>query len=164
MASGNALPFFLFWLKWPEVGSESEPKNLYWSSWTISGLLSCIHRTVSSCWSSVSLASSSVIFELACANFSSAFQQWSHCMEALFSMPFWHHWSDCRGGHYTTQLSCLTQRMLHPLCGELCLATLFRRLFWPPWMVFLLSTTLMLLLHVTHTHCTFHILHDVSSW
>ena len=33
----------------------------------------------------MSLASSSVIFELACANFSSAFQQQSHSAEAFFS-------------------------------------------------------------------------------
>ena len=85
MASGNAWPFFLFWLDQPEVGSESEPKKPYWSSWTIGVLLSCICRTASSCWSSMSLASSSVISELACANFSSAFQRWSHSMEALFS-------------------------------------------------------------------------------
>ena len=47
--------------------------------------LSCICKTVSSCWSFVSLASSSAILELACANFSSAFQQRSHYTEALFS-------------------------------------------------------------------------------
>ena len=40
---------------------------------------------MSSCCSSVGLASSSVIFELACANFSSAFWRQSHSMEALFS-------------------------------------------------------------------------------
>ena len=85
MASGNAWPFFLFWLNQPEVGSESEPKNLYWSSWPIGVLLSCNHRTVSSCWSSASLVSSSVIFELACTNFLSAFWQWSHSVEGLFS-------------------------------------------------------------------------------
>ena len=85
MASGNAWPFFLFRLKQPEVGSESEPENPYGLSQTISILLSCIHRAVSSCWSSVSLVSSSVIFELACANFSSAFWWWSHSAEALFS-------------------------------------------------------------------------------
>ena len=85
MAGGNAWPFFLFQLNQPEVGSESEPENPYWSSWTIGVLLSCICRTVSSCWSSVSLASSSVIFELACANFSSAFWRRSHSAEALFS-------------------------------------------------------------------------------
>ena len=27
MAGRNAWPFFLFWLDWPEVGSESEPEN-----------------------------------------------------------------------------------------------------------------------------------------
>ena len=85
MASGNTWPFFLFWLNWPEVGSESEPKKPYGSSWVIGVLLSCICRTVSSGCSSVSLASSSVIFELACTNFSSAFQWWSHSVEALFS-------------------------------------------------------------------------------
>ena len=85
MASGNTWPFFLFWLNWPEVGSESEPKKPYGSSWVIGVLLSCICRTVSSGCSSASLASSSVIFELACTNFSSAFQWWSHSAEALFS-------------------------------------------------------------------------------
>ena len=85
MASGNAWPFFLFWLEQLEVGSESEPKNPYGLSWTIGVPLSCIHRAVSSCWSSASLVSSSVIFELACANFSSAFRQQSHSAEALFS-------------------------------------------------------------------------------
>ena len=85
MASGNAWPFFLFWLNQPEVGSESEPKKLYRLPQAIGILLSCICRTVSSCWSSASLASSSVTFELACANFSSAFQQQSCSAEALFS-------------------------------------------------------------------------------
>ena len=85
MAGGNAWLFFLFQLNQPEVGSELEIENLYWSSQTIGVLLSCICRTVSSCWSSASLASSSVILELACANFSSAFQQWSRSAEALFS-------------------------------------------------------------------------------
>ena len=85
MAGGNAWPFFLFWLDWPEVGSESEPEKLYRSSQIIGILLSCVCRTVSSCWSSASLASSSAILELACANFSSAFWWWSHSMEAFFS-------------------------------------------------------------------------------
>ena len=85
MAGGNVWPFFLFRLDQPEVGSESEPKKSYRSSQTIGILLSCVCRTVSSCWSSVSLASSSVSLELACTNFSSAFWQWSHSTEALFS-------------------------------------------------------------------------------
>ena len=85
MAGRNPWPFFLFWLDQPEVGSESEPKKPYGSSQTIGIILSCICRTASSCCSSASLASSSVILELACANFSSAFQQQSHSMEALFS-------------------------------------------------------------------------------
>ena len=85
MDRGKAWPFFLFQLDQPEVGSESEPENLYRLSQMISGLLSCFCRTVSSLWSSASLASSSVIFELACANFSSAFWQWSHFMEAFSS-------------------------------------------------------------------------------
>ena len=85
MAGGNAWPFFLFWLDQPEVGSESEPEKPYGSSRTIGILLSCICKTASSCWSSTSLASSSVILELAWANFSSAFWQRSHSMEALFS-------------------------------------------------------------------------------
>ena len=85
MAGGNTWPFFLFQLNWPEVGSESEPKKLYGSPRVIGLLLSCICRTVSSCCSSASLASSSMIFELACANFLSAFWRWSHSVEALFS-------------------------------------------------------------------------------
>ena len=85
MAGRNAWPFFLFWLDQPEVGSESEPENPYGSSRAISSCLSYICRTVSSCWSSVSLASSSIILELACANFLSAFWQQSHSTEALFS-------------------------------------------------------------------------------
>ena len=85
MASRNAWPFFLFQLDQPEVGSESEPEKLYGSPQAIGILSSCVCRTVSSCWSSASLASSSVILELACANFLSAFQQWSHSAEALFS-------------------------------------------------------------------------------
>ena len=85
MAGGNAWPFFLFWLDRPEVGSESEPENPYWLSQTIGVLLSCMRRAVSSCWSSVSLVSSSVIFELACTNFSSAFRWQYHSAEALFS-------------------------------------------------------------------------------
>ena len=75
MAGGNAWLFFLFWLDQPEVGSESEPKKLYGSSQVIGVLLSCVCRRARSCWSSVSLASSSVILKLACTNFSSAFQQ-----------------------------------------------------------------------------------------
>ena len=85
MAGGKAWPFFCFWLDLPEMGSESEPKKLYRSSQTIGVLLSCVCRTASSCWSSASLASSSVILELACTNFLSAFRRWSHSMEALFS-------------------------------------------------------------------------------
>ena len=85
MASGNAWPFFLFQLNWPEVGSESEPKKLYQLIWTIGVLLSYICRTVSSCWSSASLASSSAILELPCTNFLFAFWWWSHSMEAAFS-------------------------------------------------------------------------------
>ena len=85
MASRNAWPFFLFWLDQPEVGSESEPEKSYRSPQTIGILLSCVCRTVSSCWSSTSLASSSVILGLACTNFLSAFRQQSHSMEALFS-------------------------------------------------------------------------------
>ena len=85
MASRNAWPFFLFWLDWPEVGSESEYKKSYGSPHMIGVLLSCICRTVSSCWSSASLASSSVILELACTNCLSAFRWWSHSTEALFS-------------------------------------------------------------------------------
>ena len=85
MTGGNAWPFFLFQLDRPEVGSESEPEKPYRSSQTIGVLLSCICRTASSCCSSMSLASSSVILELACTNFSSAFWQQSHSAEALFS-------------------------------------------------------------------------------
>ena len=85
MASRKTWPFFLFQLDQPEVGSESEPENLYGSSWATSIHLSCICRTVGSCWSSTSLASSLVILELACTYFSSAFQQRSRSMEALFS-------------------------------------------------------------------------------
>ena len=85
MAGGKAWPFFCFKLDLPEVGSESEWKKLYWSSWMIGVLLSWICRTASSCWSSASLALSSVILELACANFSSAFRWRSLSVEALFS-------------------------------------------------------------------------------
>ena len=85
MASGKAWPFFCFWLDLPEMGSESEPKKLYWSSQMIGVLLSCVCRTASFCWSSASLASSSVILELACANFLPAFQRQSLSAEALFS-------------------------------------------------------------------------------
>ena len=65
-----------FWIRTQEI-IRVTPNN--WRS------LVCVCRTVSSCWSSVSLASSSVILELACTNFSSAFQQWSCSAEALFS-------------------------------------------------------------------------------
>ena len=85
MAGGNAWPFFLFRIDQPEVGSESEPKKPYGSSRATGVLWFCICRTVSSCWSSVSLASSSMISELACANFSSAFQQQSFSAEAFSS-------------------------------------------------------------------------------
>ena len=84
MAGGNAWPFFHFQLNQPEVGSESEPEKLYGSSQPIGILLSCVCQAASSCWSSASLASSSVIFELACANFSSAFHWRSCSVEAFF--------------------------------------------------------------------------------
>ena len=83
MDGGKAWPFFCFQLNQPEVGSESEPKNLYRSPQLIGVLLSCFCRTLSSLWRSTSLASSSVIFELACANFLSAFWWWSHLAEAF---------------------------------------------------------------------------------
>ena len=51
----------------------------------ISVLLSCVCRTASSFWRPASLASSSVIHKLACANFSSAFRRCSLSAEALFS-------------------------------------------------------------------------------
>ena len=83
MASGNTWPFFLFWLDQPEVGSESEPEKSYGSPQTIGILLSCVCRTAGSCCSSA--MSSSVTLELACTNFSFAFRQWSHSVEAWFS-------------------------------------------------------------------------------
>ena len=85
MDGGKAWPFCHFWLDRPEVGSESEPENLYGSSWMISVLLSCVCRTASSFWRPASLASSSLIHKLACANSMSAFQWRSLSAEALFS-------------------------------------------------------------------------------
>ena len=85
MDGGKAWPFFCFWLDWPEVGSESEPENVYGSSQMISVCLSCICRTVSPFWRPASLASSSSIHKLACANFLSAFRQWSLSAKTLFS-------------------------------------------------------------------------------
>ena len=146
MASGNAWPFFLFQLDQPEVGSESEPKKLYGLSQAIGILSSCVCRTVSSCWSSASLASSSVILELACTNFCLPFSD-NLALQRPCSPPFWHHWSDCCGGDCATWLSYLTQRMPHPLYGEWCLDMQFGRPCQPPWVVFLPSAPLMLLLH-----------------
>ena len=85
MDGGKPWPFFHFRLNWPEVGSESEPKNSYGSSQTIRVFMSCICRTESSFRRPASLASSSSIHKLACANFSSAFQQRSLSAEGLFS-------------------------------------------------------------------------------
>ena len=114
MAGGNTWFFFLFWLDRPEVGFESEPEKSYRSSWMIGVLLSCICRTVSSCWSSVSLVSSSVILELASLTFRPAFGD-DFALRRPCSPPFWHCRSDCHGSCYITQLSYSTQRMLHPL-------------------------------------------------
>ena len=82
---GKAWPFFLFWLDLPDVASDSESEGSNRSPQSISILLSCKSRTASSIWRLASLASSSVIVELACTNFSSAFQQQSHLAEAFSS-------------------------------------------------------------------------------
>ena len=78
MEGGNA-SLFLFWLDLPEVASDSESEKSYRSPQSIGVHLSCFCRTMSSFWKLASLASSSAIFELACANFLSAFWQQSHC-------------------------------------------------------------------------------------
>ena len=131
MEGGKAWCFFLFQLDLPEVASDSESEKSNELPWSIGVLLSCFCRTASSFWRPVRLASSSVILKLPCANFSSAFWQQSHLAE-LSPLLVWHHPSSCHGGHYTTQPSCWTLRMLHPQFGELCLAKRFRRPFWPP--------------------------------
>ena len=74
----------------------------------------------SSFWRLMSLASSSVILELACTNFSSAFQWQFLSLQRLFPLLIWCCWSDCHGGCCTTRLSCPTQRMPHLLYGKLC--------------------------------------------
>ena len=116
----KACLFFLFQLDQPEVGSESEPKKSYRSSRAIGFLLSCICRAVSSCWSSASLAVSSVILELACTNFSSAFWWWSDFLVTLQgSSPavfviFWLHC--CISLRITEQvLSLCPDQVVHPL-------------------------------------------------
>ena len=164
MASRNAWPFFLFWLNWPEVGFESEPKKLYGSPQMIGIRLSCICRTVSSCWSSASLASSSVILELACTNFSSAFWWWSHSMEAFFSAIL------------MLLVRLLWQSLFHLtfLSDRGCDAsssiwqTMFSHAIWkafqPPWAVFLPLAPLTLLQHAKHMLCTYHIPHNVLWW
>ena len=63
---GKAWPFFIFWLDLPDVASDSESERSNRSPWSIGVLLSCFCRTASSLWRLTSLASSSVIFELAC--------------------------------------------------------------------------------------------------
>ena len=163
MAGRNAWPFFLFQLDWPEVGSELEPEKSYGSPWMIGICLTCVCRTLSSCWSSVSLASSSAILELACTNFSSVFWQWSHSMEALFSaiLMSWVRLS-WRSLYHSTSYS--TQRMLHPLYGKQCLAMWFGRPSQPPCMVFLPLVPLTLLLQAKSMLCTYHIPHDVLWW
>ena len=83
---GKAWPFFLFQLDLPDVASDSESKGLNRSPQFIGVLLSCFCRTASSPWRLVSLASSSVILELACTKFSSAFQRWSLSAEAFSSV------------------------------------------------------------------------------
>ena len=150
MAGRNTWPFFLFWLDQPEMGSESEPKKSYGSPQMIGVHLSCICRAVSSCWSSVSFASSSVILELACTNFLSAFQQWSCSAEALFFAIL----------IMSVRLSWWSL-MLHPLYGEQCLAMQFGRPFQPPWAVFLLLVPSTLLLCAKCMLCTYHIPHNV---
>ena len=73
MDGGNTSLFFLFQLDLPEVGSDSESEKSYGSPQLIGVLLSCFCRIMSSFWRLMSLASSASIFELACANLSSAF-------------------------------------------------------------------------------------------
>ena len=85
MAGGKAWPFFLFWLDLLEVASDSESEKLNELPQSIRVLLSCFCRTASSFWRPVSLASSSVIHKLACANFLSTFWWWSHSVEAFSS-------------------------------------------------------------------------------
>ena len=69
MEGGNASLFFLCWLDLLEVVSDSESEKLNGLPQSISVHLSCFCRTVSSFWKLMSLASSSAIFVLACANF-----------------------------------------------------------------------------------------------
>ena len=85
MEGGKAWPLFLFWLDLLDIVSDSESEKSNKSPWLIGVLLSCFCSTASSLWRPTSLASSSVIFELACTNFSSAFQQWSCSVEAFSS-------------------------------------------------------------------------------
>ena len=155
MEGGKAWPFFLFWLDLPDVASDSESEKLNESPQSIGVLLSCFCRTVSSLWRPMSLASSSVTLELACTNFSSAFWQWSRLAEAFSSANLtlsvrllW------RSLYYSTFYQIL--RMLHPQFGELCSAMQFRRPFWPPLMVFLLSAPSMPL---HYTKCMLHTCH-----
>ena len=82
---GNASLFFLFWLDLPEFVSDSESEKSYGSPQSIGVLVSCKSRTMSSFWRLTSLASSYPTFEIACANFSSAFQQLSLSEEAFSS-------------------------------------------------------------------------------
>ena len=71
---GTAWLFFLLQLDLPEVGSDSESEKSYGLPQSIGVCLSCFCRTASSIKKLMSLASSPVILELACTNFSSAFQ------------------------------------------------------------------------------------------
>ena len=82
---GKAWPFFLFQMDLPDVASDSESEKLNELPQLIGVLLSCFCRTASSLWRPASLASSSVILELACTNFLSAFQQQSRSAEAFSS-------------------------------------------------------------------------------
>ena len=163
MDGGKAWPFFCFQLNQPKVGSESEPENSYGSSQAIGVFLSCFCRTLSSLWRFVSLASSSVTFELACTNVSSAFQQQSHSAEA-FSSP-----NLTLSVRLSWQLLYhstfyLTQRTLCFLYGEKCSAMQFRMPFWPPLIVFLLLVLLMPLQCAKHMLCTYCIPHDALWW
>ena len=111
-------------------------------------------------WRSMSLASSSLIFELACANFSSAFW-WQSCLVEAFSSA--NLMSSVRllwQLLYYSTFFYPTQRMLHSLYGEQCSAMQLRRPFWPPLMVFLPLVLLMPLQHAKHTLCTYCIPHN----
>ena len=137
--------------------------KIVWVPWSIGVLLSCCFRTVSSFWKLMSLASGSVILELACTNFHLPFSDnitWWRPSPPLI----WHCPSDCLVVTIPFHFFYLIQRMPHPQSGTQCLAMWCGRPSWSFLVVFLPSAPLTLLQCAKCMLCTYHIPHNVSWW